>query len=239
MSEWAVSRPDERCVAEAAGPRRRKWMLRSGASIEIILGDCLKVMADLQPEGFGLIATDPPYPKQYKHLYWGIAEHGRRLLVRGGSYIAIVPQYSMPEILSEVGKHLKWRWLMTMWQEDGPHPRMAMGIEVMFKSLGWWVKDAWPQGRGFVKDGFDNPAPSKKNHEWEQSLRWAEYCLKFHHGGAVLDPCLGGGTMAVACAERGISFVGIENDPAAFQQSVDRLDIFLAEQELLSTVTVN
>ena len=111
-----------------------------------------------------------------------------------------------------------------MWQADGTHPRMAMGIEVMWKPIGWWVKGAWPQGRGFVRDGFSNTQPAKKFHKWEQSLDWAMFCLKMVPEDAiVLDPFMGGGTVGVACIQTGHNFIGIEFDPDCFSIATTRI----------------
>jgi DNA modification methylase len=111
-----------------------------------------------------------------------------------------------------------------MWQERGAHPRMAMGIEVLWKPILWYVKRAYPQGRGFVVDGFDNAPPDKKLHEWEQSLTWAEYCMKFvRQGDTVLDPYMGAGTVGVACVTKGVNFIGIELDETHFNTASLRL----------------
>lgn len=204
-------------------------MLKFAANgITLYNGDAIELLDSLEYGSVEACLTDPPYPKKFAHLYWDIAKSLARVLRRGGSYMAIVPQYNLPTITAEVGKHLKWRWLHTMWQEDGSHPRMAMGIEVMHKPIGWWVKEAWPCGRGFRKDGFRNLPPSKENHEWEQSLAWADFCLHFvYDGGPVIDPLLGGGTMAIACLERNIPFIGVELDPEAFEVSVMRCEDYL------------
>ena len=163
-----------------------------------------------------------------------IAREAQRILKSGGSYLAILPHYAVPEIIDAVGQHLKWRWLHSMWQADGNHPRMAMGIEVMWKPIGWWVKDAWPQGRGFVRDGFANLQPKQEIHPWEQSLGWADFCLKMvPGGGAVLDPLMGSGTTGVACMKTGRHFVGIEIDEGYFEIAQKRI----AEAQLQPTLT--
>jgi DNA modification methylase len=94
---------------------------------------------------------------------------------------------------------------------------MSMGIEVLWKPVLWWVNEAYPQGRGFIRDGFENEQNDKKLHRWQQSLTWAEHCLKVtHDGDTVLDPFMGSGTTGVACVRLGRNFIGMEINPQYF-----------------------
>jgi hypothetical protein len=145
-------------------------------------------MADvpLQWGSADAVITDPPYPREYSSVWNHLGTLSSRTLKRGGSLLSIVPHYLLPDVLHEMTFHegLKYRWICAMWQHGGAHPRMAMGIEVTWKPVVWWVKDAWPQGRGYRIDGFkNNQYPKEKRrpklHKWEQSMDWAEYCLKF------------------------------------------------------------
>jgi len=198
--------------------------------VELHLGDCLDILPTQEAGSVDAVIADLPYPKKYLPLYWAVAKEAQRLLKPGGSLLMIVPHYAAPQIVENVGQYLKWRWMHCMWQADGAHPRMAMGIEVMWKPIGWWVKDAWPQGRGFVRDGFENTARSKEYHEWEQHQDWAEFCLKMcPDGGTVVDPTMGSGTTGVACVQTGRNFIGIEIDPGYFEIAKQRIEAAQAE----------
>jgi len=187
-------------------------------------GDCLEILPTLETESIDAVITDPPYARKYQNLYEEVAIESSRLLVPGGSFLAILPHYAIPEILVRVGQHLKWRWMDCMWQESGNHPRMAMGIEVLWKPIGWWVKGAWPQGRGFVRDGFVNNQPQQKIHKWEQSVGWAMHCLKkVPDGGIVVDPMMGSGTVGVACIQTNRNFIGIEIEQNYFEIAKQRI----------------
>jgi DNA modification methylase len=193
--------------------------------IQIYHGDCLEIMPLFPSDSFEACITDPPYPKKYLHLYLDIASLLPRLLVRGGSFLAIVPHYAIPVVLESVGRYLKYRWLDSMWQEDGPHPRMAMGIEVMWKPIVWWVNEAWPMGRGFVRDGFRNRPPDKKFHEWEQESGWARFCLGYVPNGLpVIDPLMGSGTLLVEAYHLGYMAVGIDIDESCCETAAQRID---------------
>jgi len=55
--------------------------------------------------------------------------------------------------------------------------------------------------------------------------RLADYCLRLHgvsRLGLVMDPFLGLGSAAIACAELGVNFVGIELDEHYLQEAIER-----------------
>lgn len=193
-------------------------------SVDLYQGDFREILPTLTAGSIDAVITDPPYPSEFIPLYAQLAAELPRLLKRGGSLLSIVPHYALPRILAEVGDYLKYRWIISMWQASGAHPRMAMGIEIMWKPIVWWVNQAYPQGRGFVRDGFENDPVQKLNHKWEQSLSWAEYCLKMTRpGDTVLDPMMGSGTVGVACKQMGRNFIGIEVNPLDFDIAVERI----------------
>lgn len=190
----------------------------------VLHGDFIELGQKLPDNTFDAIITDPPYPKEYAPLWPALGELAQRVLKPGGSLLAITPHYLLPWVLTQIP--LKYRWLISMWQSDGAHPRMAMGVEVCWKPVVWWVKGSWPHGRGFVRDGFPNDPPAKGHHKWEQSLSWADAMLKFvPTGGLVLDPMTGSGTVGVACKAAGYGFVGIDNDIEAVKIARQRLDL--------------
>jgi len=204
----------------------------SKGGVELYLGDALEVLPSLPAGSVDCVITDPPYLKQYLPLYGALAASLPRLLPRGGSLLSIVPHYAMPTVLADVGAHLKYRWTMCMWQADGSHPRMAMGIEVLWKPVVWWINEAWPQGRGYVRDGFVNQHDGKALHKWQQGLSWAAYCLRVAGGnGVVCDPFMGSATTIEAAIRLGRKAIGIELDAHYFWDvAVPRVERALAER---------
>ena len=144
----------------------------------------------------------------------------------GASLVTITPHYLLPEVIKmfDNGK-LKYRWILNMNQENGSHPRMAMGIEVCWKPMLWYVKRAYPSGRGFLRDAVKINPVDKKHHEWEQDLSWCMYYIQrlCPEGGWVLDPYVGSGTTAIACKLLGRNFIGIDNDENALAITLQRL----------------
>lgn len=193
--------------------------------------DFTKAINQFPENTFDAIITDPPYAKEYSHLWESLGRLAFKTLKPGGSLLSIVPHYLLPEVLATMEfERLKYRWIICMEQNGGPHPRMAMGIEVAWKPVVWWVKGSWPQGRGYRIDWFRSDwteadgTKGTKLHKWQQSLTWAKAMLKHvPAGGTVLDPMCGTGTVLLAARELGYSAVGIDNDPEVVAIARERL----------------
>jgi len=183
----------------------------------IIHGNCSDIMQQMSPDCIDLVMTDPPYRKEFLHTYKYLANECPRIMRRGASLLAIAGHFAIPQIIKYFDGKLKYRWIICMNQFEGSHSRMAMGIEVMWKPILWYVKESYPAGRGFLRDGIkiEGKAGQKKaNHEWEQDLDWCLYYIEklTVPGDVVLDPFIGSGTVAVACKKLNRSFIGIEID---------------------------
>lgn len=199
-------------------------VLRGERRWAVTEGDGRTLLSALPRASLDTVVTDPPYTRRYVALYEELAATLPRALKWGGSFLAIVPHSSLPQVLHAVGTHLKYRWTLCMWQASGNHARLAMGIEVVWKPVVWWVNGRWPMGRGFVKDGFASSPPVKALHRWEQSLSWAEYCLRFApKGGVILDPLCGTATSGVAAVRHGFRYIGVDSDPYAVKVACSRL----------------
>jgi len=201
--------------------------------IQVYHGDSVEFMRASPAEAFGSVITDPPYLRKYLHLYTDTAREASRFLVPGGSLLAIVPHFALPHVLTEVGQYLKYRWTFAMWQKEGKHPRMAMGIEVLWKPVVWWVKGKWKQGQGFVRDGFANEPAEKRLHQWQQSLSWGLHSVSsvaMRPGGQpVLDPFAGSGTVGEACLRLGVPCTLVELDEGHCQTIVERIERVIRE----------
>ena len=182
----------------------------------IVKGDSRDVLPLLHNTCIDLVLTDPPYLREFLYTYDYLANLCPRVMSRGASLVAIVGHFAIPEVVAKFTGKLKWRWMFNMSQLDGSHARMAMGIEVCWKPVLWYVKDAYPSGRGFIKDSFvvDGKDGQKKvNHKWEQDSSWAEFFIRKLARGdddIVLDPFLGSGTTALVAGKLNRKCIGIE-----------------------------
>lgn len=196
----------------------------------LLCGDCSLIMQKINSNSIDLVLTDPPYPKKYQYTYDYLANYCFRLMKNGASLLTIVGHYALPEITRKFEGKLKYRWIFCMNQEEGNHARMAMGIEVMWKPILWYVKGAYPMGRGFIKDMVkmtNIEGISKKLHKWQQSTQWADFFiskLTFNSNSIVLDPFLGSGTTAVACEKLNRKWIGIEINEEDCETTKQRIE---------------
>lgn len=183
----------------------------------------------IKTEPIDLIIADPPYPKEYKHLYNDLIEFSSNALWVGGSLLTIAPHYLLPYIFAIENERLRYRWMLCMYQELGSHPRMAMGVEVCWKPVLWYTRGPFRTGQGFVRDVFVNlppPLPSKKLHKWQQSESWATWLInKFTSKGEIaFDPMAGSGTSLVVARRLERRAIGFEKDYDAAMVAVKRLE---------------
>ncbi len=176
-----------------------------------------------------LIYTDPPYPRaEAVPCFRLLSKWAHQLLKDGGSLVTIVPHYLLEEAVTTLsGAGLKYRWIYNMDQEAGPHPRLAMGVEVCWKPILHYVKRAYPQHKGFLRDKVAIPGPEKGLHEWQQAEAWAEYYIQklCPPGGTVLDPFCGPGTVPAVCARLGLNWVGVERDQDTYHAAEQRIQM--------------
>jgi DNA modification methylase len=193
---------------------------------QLILGDFDELAAEIPDGSVQLCFTDPPYPRRLAvPCFEMLARHLPRILADGGSLVTIVPHYLLKETISIIGNSLKYRWIYNMDQSRGPHPRMAMGIEVCWKPMLHYVKTAYPSGRGFLRDMVSILAPEKDLHPWQQAERWCEYYLEklTEPGDLVLDPFAGTGTVPAVAHRLYRRYLAYENDPDTYDQAARRL----------------
>lgn len=211
------------------------------ALVKLILGDFAHV--ELPENSFQLILTDPPYRRDLAvPLYEVLARRSHSLLGEHGSLLMIVPHYLVPEVVTEMHRSpMRYRWIYNMDQEDGPHPRMAMGIEVCWKPILHYVKGTFPARQGFIRDKVPIRAPEKHLHDWQQAESWAEYFIeKFTKpGDTILDPFIGTGTVAAVGMRMERNVVGIDNDEQMLEKTWRRLSPMVCSGSWPANVVVN
>lgn len=196
---------------------------------KLYLEDAKEILPTLEEGSVDLVITDPPYPKEYQYTYQYLAEYCPRIMKRGSSLLTIVPHYSIPSVIVYFAGKLKYRWMLCMNQFEGSHARMAMGIEILWKPILWYVKESYPNGRGYLKDGVKiegKAGQQKKLHKWEQDIDWCVYYIGklTKPGDLVLDPYMGSGTVAEVCEVLDRRWIGIDIDKDSCDTTIKRLE---------------
>jgi ParB-like chromosome segregation protein Spo0J len=89
---------------------------------KLLLGDCIEVSKQIPDDSIDLIFTDPPYDLESLPLWEKLADIGVRVLKPGGSLVAIIGGYCLPQIIDifrESGLNYNWYGYM---KHAGIHP---------------------------------------------------------------------------------------------------------------------
>lgn len=195
-------------------------------SVRLICGDFAQVAQEIEPGSIDVIITDPPYPKEFLHLYGILAQQAARLLKPGGSLLVMCGQSYLPEIFALMCPHLAYHWTDAYLTPGGQSPQIwPRKINTFWKPLLWFVNGQYAgewQGDVIKSAVNDN---DKRFHHWGQSESgMAEIVSRYSlPGDLILDPFLGGGTTAVVALDLQRRFVGVDKDIAAIQTTQQRL----------------
>jgi hypothetical protein len=202
--------------------------------VTLYLGDCREILPTLG--NVDAVVTDPPYPKEFQHLYGDLARHSAALLPVGGSLIALCGHYQVPDLTAEMGKHLRFWWLC------------GMRHTAFTRLPGKWVHSAWKPALWYVNERRhkgDTRCPTdliqgggrvKEFHEWGQPTQWFSHWIDnlSNAGDVVLDPFMGSGTTGVASVQMRRRFVGIELNPTHFDTACARISDALSQPDMFA-----
>lgn len=205
---------ERQALAEKASivPASDKWT--------VIHADMTTVQLDKQ---FDFIITDPPYPKEYLHLWRELGRRAAEWLKDGGLLIAMSGQSYVNEIYKILDEYLKYYWTASYLTPGQPTPLRQVNVNSTWKPLLIYSKGRYNGkifGDVFVSDGND-----KSLHKWGQSESGMlsivrGICLP---GQSILDPFCGAGTTLVAGLQHNCYVTGIDIDEQNIKITKGRL----------------
>lgn len=189
----------------------------------LYLGDCLEILPTLPK--VDAVITDPPYG--IAHLWkggfsdkhgWGKAKD--ESLARNEWDTRPLTEEAMATVLGAADQQIVWGgnyfplppsrcWLV--WNKPERNFSLAEA------ELAWTNKDA-------VVRVFDGPRSDPgREHPTQKPLALMRWCVAKTEG-TVIDPFMGSGSTAVACANLGRKFIGIEIEPKYFEIACQRIE---------------
>lgn len=186
----------------------------------IYLGDAKSLARGLPDECIDLIFTDPPYPKEFMHVYYDMGEYAARILKPGGSLFTLCGQYQIPQVIEALST-LDYHWIGWI---NHTQKRTLFGYKIVCggKPMVWFTKGKCNPFPGFW---WDTQAPKHKDkdfHIWGQSIHWAIPTID-QFKGVVLDPFCGGGTVPAACRVLGREWLAFEIDSESVELARRRI----------------
>ena len=212
------------------------------SEFQIIEGECLEVMASMEPQSVGCIVADPPYTfhsASSRTLY----NHPWADMMNASLWFERVLR-EMRRVLRPEGA----AWMFTNWRCLPTVVKASCDAEWKIKSVLTWYK-AWP-GTGnylrttsemvclFTGDEFKmprhdlhdvqtfKPVPTgRRLHSAQKPVDLLEFLMEaVKADGVVLDPFCGSGSTGEAAINRGLEFVGIEANRDMCEVARERLE---------------
>lgn len=190
----------------------------------LICGDFATEAAQLQPGDIDIIITDPPYPREYLHLYDVLAAEAKRLLRPGGSLVVMCGQSYLPELFARMTQHLAYQWTLAYLTPGGQSAQLwTRKVNTFWKPLLWFVNGVYDGP--WLGDVTRSPTNDKDYHEWGQSVGgMADIIQRFTvPSDCILDPFCGAGTTGVAALASGRRFIGVDIDASNIYTASERL----------------
>ena len=194
----------------------------------------------VEAESVDVILTDPPYPKEYLHVYADLRDFACHALRPGGHLLAMSGHAWLRDILNLMhceDECIRYQWTISQRVRGRNNGNLGRRIcRIAYKPMLWYVK---PPSNVKVQmpDEFDSGGKDKRYHHWGQNVSEMKMYLHYvaRNGGVVCDPFLGGGTTAIAAVERGCTFIGADIDASCIETTKERLltqQLILPDMEL-------
>jgi hypothetical protein len=200
-----------------APARERREALRAAMVIppemDLRIGDCRVMLADIPDNSVPLILTDPPYGNAAEPLYRWLAEFAARVLVPGGSLICLTGQARLNRDMRIFDEHLNYLWLRTMMHDA---QQRIFGVRVLCgcKPILHYTKgrlrklDRSP----LIPDVIYTGGRDKAAHEWGQGSGGVSVFIEHltDPGEVIIDPFAGSMTWGNIAHSLGRRWIGCD-----------------------------
>lgn len=195
------------------------------AGITIYHGDCLEILPQLEDLSAAMMFTDPPYLREFLHLYGVAATEAKRIIAPGGFCEFYTGSEHLPTVIASLSESLQWFWLFNCRNLGGCPQIWHKHLNVLSKPVLLYTNGKPDPARltwtwTDYGDGMD-----KANHAWGQGSGFAlrEIKARTIEGETILDPFIGGGTTLYAAKQLGRKAIGIEIEEKYCEIAAKRL----------------
>ncbi len=195
--------------------------------IEIINDDFYKwCMGNIEPNSVDVIITDPPYPKEFLHLWDQLGEVATRVLKPSSLLIAYSGQYHLPNVMDKLAKHLNYYWMGCLKHTGSTGVVFPRKFIAGWKPILFFQKPPHKVLNNAKTDFYESVKRDKSRHKWGQSESGVDRLVLYftEPGDLILEPFAGGGTTLSSASKLGRRCIGIEIDKKYAEITDRRLD---------------
>jgi len=172
----------------------------------------------LDDDSVDLFITDPPWQRDALPLYSDLGKLAQQKLKNGGFCLVLCGQLYFNEVIASLSESLDWYWLCGVRLLGGAHGRVCQrNIANKLKPILMFTKRPAPKQaqNQWIADLVDRPKADKVHHKHGQAAGDSQYFVEqlTLPGQLVVDPFVGGGTVAEICKRIGRRFIGTELNP--------------------------
>jgi site-specific DNA-methyltransferase (adenine-specific) len=205
----------EKKLAAAEESKARREASRAATPLpdgmDLRIGDCRKVLADVADNSSALVLTDPPFQEEARALYEWLAEWSARVLIPGGSLICYTGHWALNRDMAIFDQHLRYWWELVLMHDHGHQQFPGKFVIVGYRPVLWYVKE-FRRGRSLVPDVLRSSAPDKGLHEWAKGDGgiWPLIEHLTFPGEIIVDPFAGTATWGKIAASMGRRWIGAD-----------------------------
>ena len=231
LGDTAANRPMElRCAERKARGRqmeadRNQPIVVSAADDDIQLIHCGIQDLKIVDGTVDLVFTDPPYPKEFLHLWDDLGNFAAKVLRPGGMLLAYTGHMYLDQVMAALGRHLSYYWQFILIYDKSRTPIYERHVYSRCRPILCFIKGD-PTPKRWVDDVLHGTGKEKALHKWQQSVGEAMHYIErlTAPGNLIVDPFGGSFTTAEAVLRLGERrFIGCDVDPACVVRGQERL----------------
>lgn len=187
-------------------------------------------------DSIDLILTDPPYPKEFLHVWGQLGEIAARTLKPNGYLVTYSGQLYLDYVMKTLGEYLSYCWMVSLYHTGATqlvHPRKVIGT---WKPILIYKKGEPGKFDNALVDSITDDYREKDFHEWGQGESAVGYLMKVFSkpNDLVLEPFAGGGTTLVVANDLKRRCIGIDIEA----QCMDAIKSNLAKPKTIGSIEI-
>lgn len=187
-------------------------------TMRILHCDFREAVFQFSDSSVDMIFTDPPYHNEHLNLWSDLGTFASRVLKPGGILLSYSGQLFLPQVLSSLGEHLDYCWLIGIAHSGGHIQIWKHTLWNDWKPIVMFSKGK-PLEHDWFMDLYRGDKNDKETHEWSQGEGEAAYFIEklTKPGQLVVDPMCGSGTILRAAHKLGRRSIGMEVDKGRYE----------------------